>query len=322
MIESLNKISKISISSIFASIALMAHPAITKENSHAKIAKIFPGIQKLCAEKPKPNPDIINNYVYKFPKGLPEAKVFDNLYYLGNELASSWAIRTEDGIILIDTLDNETEAKFSIEGGLKKLGLDPTAIKYIIITHGHIDHYGGAQYLAKKYNARIIMGDKDWEMVTKRAKAGLPAGVTTPDRDIGVESRDQVTLGDTTVQMIVTPGHTLGTISMIFPVMDKGTRRNVAFWGGMGLNLGTDVERYNAYSTSAKLMEAEARSSKSQIFLSNHAKFDLADRNIELNKYNKYSNAFVHKVSEVTGAFSLLNHCAQSQISFIDNDNG
>lgn len=74
------------------------------------------------------------------------AKVFDNLYFVGGRIHSSWAITTGDGIIIIDTLYpyNSEEA---IAGGLQKLGLDPKATKYVIISHAHGDHIGGAEML-------------------------------------------------------------------------------------------------------------------------------------------------------------------------------
>ena len=62
----------------------------------------------------------------------------------------SWALNTSDGIILFDTLNNTEEAQRIIEGGMKTMGLDPTRIKYIVIMHGHADHFGGAKYLQDK----------------------------------------------------------------------------------------------------------------------------------------------------------------------------
>ena len=62
---------------------------------------------------------------------------------------SAWALTTSAGIIVLDSLDNASEAQEYIEGGLRKLGLDPTQIKYVVITHAHGDHYGGAQSLAE-----------------------------------------------------------------------------------------------------------------------------------------------------------------------------
>ena len=60
------------------------------------------------------------------------------------EWVSAWAINTPQGIILIDALNNGKEAAQLIEGGLRRLGLNPARIKYIVVTHGHGDHYGGA----------------------------------------------------------------------------------------------------------------------------------------------------------------------------------
>ena len=59
------------------------------------------------------------------------AKVFDNLYFVGSKLHSSWALITSDGIILIDTLFTYNSEE-EIVGGLKKLGLDPAKVKYVL----------------------------------------------------------------------------------------------------------------------------------------------------------------------------------------------
>ncbi|MEI9814881.1 MAG: hypothetical protein WDO18_20565 [Acidobacteriota bacterium] len=46
----------------------------------------------------------------------------------------------------------------------------------------------------------------------------------------------KLTLGDTTVTLYITPGHTPGTLSVVFPVKDNGANHIVALWGGAGLN--------------------------------------------------------------------------------------
>ncbi len=48
---------------------------------------------------------------------------------------------------------------------LKKLGLDPTKIKYAIITHGHADHFGGAFYLQEHFGTHVEMSSEDWTTV-------------------------------------------------------------------------------------------------------------------------------------------------------------
>ena len=88
----------------------------------------------------------------------PPTRVFDNLYYVGLGYVSAWALTTSEGIILFDTLDNAAEAQNYIVGGLKTLGLDPSSIKYIVVMHGHGDHYGGAKYMQDNYpKAHIVM---------------------------------------------------------------------------------------------------------------------------------------------------------------------
>src|SRR3954471_675295 len=92
------------------------------------------------------------------------AKVFDNLYFVGSKIHSSWALTTSEGIILIDTLFTYNSEE-EIVGGLKKLGLDPSKIKYVIITHAHGDHVGGAKLLQDKFASHIVMGAPDWNSI-------------------------------------------------------------------------------------------------------------------------------------------------------------
>src|SRR5689334_19726357 len=89
----------------------------------------FPGtLVRICvAPQTAPGPDVA-------PPPPPDrstwytepAKVFDNLYFVGTKIHSSWALTTSEGIILIDTL-YDYAADEAIVGGLKKLGLDPAA---------------------------------------------------------------------------------------------------------------------------------------------------------------------------------------------------
>ena len=94
------------------------------------------------------------------------AKVFDNLYFVGGKLHSAWALTTKDGIILIDTIFPYNSEELII-GGMRKVGLDPKNIKYVIISHAHVDHIGGAEMLQTRYGARVVMGGPDWDLVEK-----------------------------------------------------------------------------------------------------------------------------------------------------------
>src|SRR5438067_1915881 len=94
------------------------------------------------------------------------SKVFDNLYYVGSQLQSMWLVKTSDGLILHDTAFDYM-VQDQIVNGVKKLGMDPAQIKYVIVSHGHNDHYLGARYLQDTYHSRIIMSETDWNFMEK-----------------------------------------------------------------------------------------------------------------------------------------------------------
>jgi glyoxylase-like metal-dependent hydrolase (beta-lactamase superfamily II) len=147
---------------------------------------------------------------------------------VGQSEFSAWAVTTSAGIILIDTIfDYSVEDE--VAGGLKKLGLDPETIKYAIVSHGHSDHSGGAKFLQDRFGTRIILSAADWDLLDRSTG-------TRPKRDMVATDGQTLTLGDTTLTMYLTPGHTLGTISTLIPVRDNGTPHLLAEWGGTMFN--------------------------------------------------------------------------------------
>ena len=201
----------------------------------------------------------------------PPQQVFDNLYWVGTKEHSSWALKTGAGIILIDTLYSYA-AEAEIIDGLKTLGLDPSTIKYVIITHAHGDHDQGAALLQSKYGARIVMGVPDWEVTAKRTT--YPGGVAKHDID-GLDGQ-KVTLGDTSVTLVTTPGHTPGTLSLLFPVKDHGRKLTVAYSGGTAFNFAHTADRFDTYIASQRKFAKAAAAAGATVMLSNHSAFDHA----------------------------------------------
>jgi metallo-beta-lactamase class B len=165
-------------------------------------------------------------------------KVFDNLYFVGEKEYSAWAVTTSAGIIILDTIWTYS-VEDEIVDGLKKLGLDPAQIKYALVTHGHIDHVGGAKYLQDHFGTRIIMSAADWDLVEQS-----PRITAKPKRDMIATDGEKLMLGDTTLTLYLTPGHTLGTVSVLIPVKDNGKPHLVAEWGGTGFNFQHSRERF------------------------------------------------------------------------------
>ncbi|NBC35104.1 MBL fold metallo-hydrolase [Novosphingobium sp. FSY-8] len=164
-------------------------------------------------------------------KAPPATKVFDNVYYLGDADVSSWAIKTSQGIILIDALTTEADAQRLVVDGLRSVGLDARDIRYILVTHEHFDHFGGASLLKRLSGAKIGMSEVAWQgLARQKAKEGSPI----PERDLVLEDGAKIMLGDTSVTAVLTPGHTPGTMSFIYPARLNGVEHMAATWGGNG----------------------------------------------------------------------------------------
>jgi len=237
------------------------------------------------------------------------AKVFDNLYFVGTKVHSSWALTTSDGIILIDTL-YEYASDEAIVGGLKKLGLDPAQVKYVIISHAHGDHVGGAKLMQERFGARIIMGGPDWDAVEKSVNQ-YPNG--KPKRDIAATDGQKVTLGDATVTLVTTPGHTPGTLSMIFQVKDNGTPLTVAYNGGTAFNFVNDVPHFDTYINSQRKIAQAAAGANATIMMTNHSEFDNAVTRIKTLAARRPGEPHPYEMGRdgVARYFKVTEECAQ-----------
>ncbi len=156
-------------------------------------------------------------------------KVFDNLHYAGIKYVASWILTTSEGLIMFDALfDHEEYGGYLIENMIK-LGFDPMDLKFIIITQGHLDHYGQARMLQDLTGAKVGTALGDWELMEERM------GDEGPRRDWVIEHGEELTLGDTTIRFEVTPGHTPGTISTIIPLKDGDNTHLTYLHGGTEL---------------------------------------------------------------------------------------
>jgi len=240
-------------------------------------------------------------------------KVFDNLYFIGTKIHSSWALTTSQGIIIIDTLyDYAIEPE--IVDGLTKLHLNPRDIKYVLISHAHGDHDQGAALLQSRYGAKVVMGAADWKTTLQRP-ATAPGGV--PKSDIAVEpDGTKITLGDTTVNVIATPGHTPGTSSYIFPVKDGGRTVTVAYSGGTAFNFPRQAQAFAIYRDSQKKMGDAARAAGATILMSNHTEFDRAYDRVRLAQLPRASgetHPYETDVQTVQRYFEMTGDCAEAQ---------
>lgn len=243
---------------------------------------------------------------------VPPTRIFDNVYSVGQNSVSSHAVVTSEGIVLFDSLNNEDEARTILVPNLIKVGLDPADIKFIVVTHSHGDHYGGARYLQEAYGARVISSELDWDaMDAQAARTDGPFG-PTPRRDIVVADGERLTVGDQTFTFYVTPGHTVGTVSTIFQVTQNGRTHTVGYHGGTGGASGRP-DSLREHITALQRWRDLTSGLGVDVLIANHP---LHDRSIENNEVLNYlkpgeSNPYILGTDSYQRYFVVQEECAR-----------
>lgn len=200
-------------------------------------------------------------------------KIFDDVYYIGRKGVGVFAVTTSEGIVLIDSMDPVDAAEKHIIPGMEQLGLNPSDITDIILTHGHFDHFAGAKHLQDKFHCRVGIGLTDSGYMVYSKYRGEE--IEYPHIDFIIEDRKEMIFGDHIFRPILTPGHTPGCMSLIFNCHDNGTEHWVSLWGGAGLprpNEGIDKQLGNAcdFAYSAYIFQKECELRKCDVVLGVH----------------------------------------------------
>ena len=161
-----------------------------------------------------------------------------NIYYVGNKRYCCHIIDTGEGLIMLDS--GYQHSLYLVLENMRKVGLNPMDIKYIVHTHGHIDHCGATRALMEMTGAKTFLGTPDKEYVNGVLDLSwareLGLELEEFEADVLVNDGDTITLGNTTLTAVATPGHTPGAMSYVFEAEQDGRKLTACIHGGAGLN--------------------------------------------------------------------------------------
>ena len=291
-------------------------PAVTRHIDAAKKAagsEWTAAVDFIC----KVNPDRANR---ADDPEIEPTKLFDNVYAMGRIGTVVYAITTTDGIVLIDS-GYADQLDTVLLPAMKKLNLDPANVKYVLLGHGHGDHFGGAPYFQQR-GAHVVSSAADWDLMemppaAPRGGGPAPAGPRPPKRDVVAVEGQGITVGDVTFTPVAIPGHTPGSLGYIFPVKDGRTTHIAGLYGGSILIPGRiPDEGLQQYIRSVAHFGEWAKKMNVDVELQNHPLYDGMEARLARLKERKpgQPHPFVVGQPAYQRFLTVMSECTQVQM--------
>ena len=159
--------------------------------------------------------------------------IFDDLLIIAQRETNCFVLKTDDGLIIIDAIWPSKKAFDAIVAAIKDVGWNPDTIKKLLLTHGHVDHTGCGKWFVERYHVDTYLSKVDdifWQ--EHPTKPDRPETWKDYDIDHYLQDGDTIKLGNKTIFVYSTPGHTPGCLSYIFPVTESGENHMAALCGG------------------------------------------------------------------------------------------
>ena len=178
-----------------------------------------------------------NFYARPASQYIDPFKIADDLYYVGDKMVCIHLIRTDEGLILLDS--GYPCAKHLLWASIIKLGFDPADVRWIILTHAHSDHFGASNEFRTLYGTKVALSAADAESMREkpfRAVGSSNATLAMPVIDHELQDGEIFSFGGKNIRCVLTPGHTLGTMSFFFDVTYEGKTYLAGTFGGAGVS--------------------------------------------------------------------------------------
>lgn len=206
-------------------------------------------------------------------------RLYGNVWYVGDSWVCVHLIDTGEGLLLIDS--GNCGATAMLIQAIWEAGFRPDDVKWIIHSHGHLDHIGGAVFFKKMFGTKLYLSAPDAKMFREHPEISAiqdsPCFTDTLfEPDVEIQEGDILTFGNTTMEFTMVPGHTEGCIACFFDVYDNGEVKRAGYYGGFGFN--TLQKDYLIETGDPKLRTRQiyldslekVRDRKVEVFLGNH----------------------------------------------------
>lgn len=233
---------------------------------------------------------------------IEPCRIFGNVYYVGDNWVCVHLIDTGDGLLLIDA--GNCGATAMLIHAIWSLGFNPADVKWIILSHGHLDHIGAVNFFKNMFGTKIYMGEPDAVMFQERPSLSILQD--NPDVseklfkiDEVIHDGDTLQFGRVKIRCALVPGHTAGCVALFFDVTEGSITKRAGYYGGFGLNtLQTDFlhgigdmecNTRNVYLHSL----AKVRDEPVELFLGNHTSNNDFLRKYEILRAGAVKNPFI-----------------------------
>lgn len=206
-------------------------------------------------------------------------RIYGNVWYVGDSWVCVHLIDTGNGLLLIDA--GNSGASAMLVNAIWEAGFKPSDVKWIILSHGHLDHIGAALFFRRMFGTKLYLGRPDAEDFLHHPELSLiqDTGNLVDETfavDQMIEDGLHLDFGGMDFFFRLCPGHTRGVVSLFFDVEGAEGTKRAGYYGGFGFN--TLQKAYlddigdATHAMRQRYLESlqKVRDEKVELFLANH----------------------------------------------------
>ena len=229
-------------------------------------------------------------------------RVYGNVWYVGDSWVCVHLIDTGEGLLLIDSGNSHHTAL--LVQAIWEAGFSPAEVRWIVHSHGHIDHIGGANFFRRMFGSKLLLSAEDAKMFREHPEQSFIydshddySALFIPDQEIS--DGDVLTFGKVTIQFYVVPGHAPGCIAFFFDAEQDGIKKRCGYFGGFGFNTLTKAYLHeigdNDLSMRAAFLSSLERfmDEPVDIFLGNHTENNHTIEKRQMQMENRIDQPFI-----------------------------